>query len=480
VTGMSDSMWGGRFTKAEEKSTMDFNASIGFDWKMYREDIAGSLAHSQMLADHGIISEEDKEAIHTGLKKIRKQINEGKFDFSVALEDIHMNIEKRLTDDIGDAGARLHTARSRNDQCAVDLHLFMRRQIGRIALKLIETEEALLYVAEKYPDVIIPGYTHMQRAQPVLFAHHMMAYFAMLERDFRRLADCYDMTDQSPLGACALAGTTYPTDPQETAKLLHFSRCYGNSLDAVSDRDYLIQFMSFASILMMHLSRLSEEFILWSTSEFHFIELDDGYCTGSSIMPQKKNPDICELIRGKTGRTYGALMGLLTLMKGLPLAYDKDMQEDKEGVFDTIDTLYFALDIYQGMLRTMTVNGEHTRDVLEHDFSNATDMADYLAKKGLPFRQAHAVVGQAVHYCITKHKVLLDLSMEELKDMSPLFEEDIKEALQIENCVKNRRSYGGTSPEQVKRQEEEGRKALDAMKKQADEWIKTSEFLMEE
>ena len=392
-------------------------------------------------------------------------------------EDIHMNIEKRLTEEIGDAGARLHTARSRNDQCALDLHMYMKRNIARLSEKLIAVLEALLAASKKYQDVILPGYTHMQRAQPVLFAHHMLAYFAMLERDFKRLEDCYDMCDMSPIGACALAGTTYPTHPEEEANDLHFASVYGNSLDAVSDRDYLLQFLSFASICAMHLSRLSEEFIYWSTSEFQFIELDDGYSTGSSIMPQKKNPDMCELIRGKTGRVYGHLIGLLTVMKGLPLAYDKDMQEDKEGVFDALDTLYFALDIYAGMISTMTVNGDHTRQVLESDFSNATDMADYLAKKGLPFRQAHAVVGNAVHYCIEHHKVLLDLSMEEFRSMSPLFEEDIKEALSIENCVKNRESYGGTGPKSVERQQTHAGDMIAKMKEMSASWKEEMAFL---
>lgn len=474
---MSDMMWGGRFTKAEEKNALDFNASISYDCRMYKEDIAGSKAHAKMLARHGIISEEDRVKITEGLSKIKKEIDDGKFPFSIELEDIHMNVEKRLTDDIGDAGARLHTARSRNDQCALDLHMYMKRQMGRLADKLIAVEEALLNAAEKYKDVILPGYTHMQRAQPVLFAHHMLCYFAMLERDFKRLEDCYEMADMSPIGACALAGTTYPTNPLEEAEDLHFSKVYGNSLDAVSDRDYLLQFLSFASICAMHLSRLSEEFIYWSTSEFQFIELDDGYSTGSSIMPQKKNPDMCELIRGKTGRIYGSLMSLLTVMKGLPLAYDKDMQEDKEGVFDAMDTLYFALDIYAGMINTMTVNGKHTREVLEHDFSNATDMADYLAKKGLPFRQAHAVVGNAVHYCIEHHKVLHDLTMEEFKSMSPLFEEDVLEALKIENCVKNRESYGGTGPKSVERQKAHGKEAVAAMKEKAAQWKESMAFL---
>ena len=474
---MSDMMWGGRFTKAEEKNALDFNASISYDCRMYREDIAGSIAHAKMLAAHGIISKEDQEKITKGLLSIKKEIDEGTFPFSVELEDIHMNIEKRLTEEIGDAGARLHTARSRNDQCALDLHMYMKRNIACLSEKLIAVLEALLAASKKYQDVILPGYTHMQRAQPVLFAHHMLAYFAMLERDFKRLEDCYDMCDMSPIGACALAGTTYPTHPEEEANDLHFASVYGNSLDAVSDRDYLLQFLSFASICAMHLSRLSEEFIYWSTSEFQFIELDDGYSTGSSIMPQKKNPDMCELIRGKTGRIYGHLIGLLTVMKGLPLAYDKDMQEDKEGVFDALDTLYFALDIYAGMISTMTVNGDHTRAVLESDFSNATDMADYLAKKGLPFRQAHAVVGNAVHYCIEHHKVLLDLSMEEFRSMSPLFEKDIKEALSIENCVKNRESYGGTGPKSVERQQTHAEKAIASMKEHVDAWKQEMAFL---
>ena len=474
---MSDMMWGGRFTKAEEKNALDFNASISYDCRMYREDIAGSIAHAKMLAAHGIISKEDQEKITKGLLSIKKEIDEGTFPFSVELEDIHMNIEKRLTEEIGDAGARLHTARSRNDQCALDLHMYMKRNIARLSEKLIAVLEALLAASKKYQDVILPGYTHMQRAQPVLFAHHMLAYFAMLERDFKRLEDCYDMCDMSPIGACALAGTTYPTHPEEEANDLHFASVYGNSLDAVSDRDYLLQFLSFASICAMHLSRLSEEFIYWSTSEFQFIELDDGYSTGSSIMPQKKNPDMCELIRGKTGRVYGHLIGLLTVMKGLPLAYDKDMQEDKEGVFDALDTLYFALDIYAGMISTMTVNGDHTRQVLESDFSNATDMADYLAKKGLPFRQAHAVVGNAVHYCIEHHKVLLDLSMEEFRSMSPLFEEDIKEALSIENCVKNRESYGGTGPKSGERQQTHAGDLIAQMKEMSASWKEEMAFL---
>lgn len=475
---MSDMMWGGRFQKAEERSALEFNASISFDCRMYREDIAGSLAHAAMLARQGILTKEDLQLIQRGLSKIKKEMDDGAFPFSIELEDIHMNIEKRLTEEIGDAGARLHTARSRNDQSAADLHLYMKRQLAALAEKLIQMEEALLLVSLRYKDVILPGYTHMQRAQPVLFSHHMLAYLAMLRRDFDRLEGCYERADVSPLGACALAGTTYPTKPEETAALLHFSSCYGNSLDAVSDRDYLLEFLSFASICMMHLSRLSEEFILWSASEFHFIELDDGYSTGSSIMPQKKNPDMCELIRGKTGRVYGHLAALLTVMKGLPLAYDKDMQEDKEGVFDAIDTLGFALTMYTGMLRTLTVNGQHTRAVLEHDFSNATDMADYLAKKGLPFRKAHAAVGSAVAFCMAHKKTLTQLTMEEFKAISPLFEEDIYETLSIENCVKNRESYGGTGPKQVERQQREAKVDLAKQKERLQAWKEATDFLL--
>ena len=448
---MSEMMWGGRFTKAEEKNALDFNASISYDCRMYREDIAGSIAHAKMLAAHGIISAEDQEKITAGLKKIKKQIDEGQFDFSIELEDIHMNIEKRLTDDIGDAGARLHTARSRNDQCALDLHMYMKRQIGRLSEKLIAVESALLSAAVKYKDVIIPGYTHMQRAQPVYFAHHMLAYFAMLERDFKRLEDCYEACDMSPIGACALAGTTYDTNPLEEAEDLHFSSVYGNSLDAVSDRDYLLQFLSFASICAMHLSRLSEEFIYWSTSEFQFIELDDGYSTGSSIMPQKKNPDMCELIRGKTGRVYGHLIGLLTVMKGLPLAYDKDMQEDKELSFDAIDTTKGCIALFTGMLDTMKFNKDVMRKSAAHGFTNATDAADYLVNHGVPFRDAHGIIGRIVLYCLDKQMPIDDMSLEELKQFSPVFEEDVYDAISMENCVNKRLTIGAPGEEAMKK-----------------------------
>lgn len=466
-------LWGGRFTKATDKSVEEFNASIQFDCRMYAEDICGSIAHATMLERQGIISAADKDAIVAGLKAIYGQIEQGEFEFSVELEDIHMNIEKRLTDAIGEAGKRLHTGRSRNDQVALDTHMYVRREIAAIAKLIIQLQESIVKAAEKYGDVIMPGYTHLQRAQPILFSHHLMAYFSMLSRDFAHLKYAWDMADMMPLGAGALAGTTYPLDQPFVARTLHFGKIYGNSLDAVSDRDYIIAFLEFAAQLMMHLSRLSEEFILWSSSEFKFIELDDSHCTGSSIMPQKKNPDICELVRGKTGRFYGHLMGVLTMMKGIPMAYDKDMQEDKEGLFDAVDNLKFALTIYAAMIEKMTVNGQHMRDVLESDFSNATDMADYLAKKGLPFREAHAVVGKAVHYCIEQGKVLQQLTLDELQSMSPLFAEDIHHFLDIETCVNQRNTYNGTSPASVKRQCEAGRGAIAAEGETAALWNDT-------
>lgn len=466
-------LWGGRFTKATDKSVEEFNASIQFDCRMYAEDICGSIAHATMLERQGIISSADKDAIVAGLKVIYEQIEQGEFEFSVELEDIHMNIEKRLTDAIGEAGKRLHTGRSRNDQVALDTHMYARREIVAIAKLIIQLQKSIVKAAEKYGDVIMPGYTHLQRAQPILFSHHLMAYFSMLSRDFAHLKYAWDMADMMPLGAGALAGTTYPLDQPFVARMLHFGKIYDNSLDAVSDRDYIIAFLEFAAQLMMHLSRLSEEFILWSSSEFKFIELDDSHCTGSSIMPQKKNPDICELVRGKTGRFYGHLMGVLTMMKGIPMAYDKDMQEDKEGLFDAVDNLKFALTIYAAMIDKMTVNGQHMRDVLESDFSNATDMADYLAKKGLPFREAHAVVGKAVHYCIEQGKVLQQLTLDELQSMSPLFAEDIHHFLDIETCVNQRNTYNGTSPASVKRQCEAGRGAIASETETAALWNDT-------
>ncbi len=445
-------LWGGRFTKGTDKGVEEFTSSISFDCRMYREDIAGSIAHARMLAKCDIITQEDCDLIVTGLQGILADIEEGNFAFEIALEDIHMNIEKRLTDRIGSAGGRLHTARSRNDQVALDTHLYLRREITAISSLIADLQLALVETADKNRSVIMPGYTHLQRAQPILFSHHMMAYFFMFTRDFSRLQGVWDRTDMMPLGAGALAGTTYPIDPHYVAEQLSFGALYDNSLDAVSDRDYILEFLSFASILMMHLSRLSEEIILWSSSEFRFIDLDDAHCTGSSIMPQKKNPDVSELVRGKTGRVFGHLMAMLTVAKGLPLAYNKDLQEDKEGLFDTIDTIKFSLSVYASLIRALKVNSERTEDVLNRDFSNATDMADYLVKKGLPFRQAHEVVGRAVRYCIDEGKVLTGLTLAEFQDFSPLFEADILNAITIATCVNSRNSHGGTSPKQLVRQ----------------------------
>lgn len=463
-------LWGGRFTKNTDKAVEDFTSSIAFDSRMYAEDIAGSKAHATMLAKQAIISEGDCKAILEGLETIKKQIEAGDFEFSVALEDIHMNIEKRLTDAIGEAGGRLHTGRSRNDQCAVDLHMYVRKAVWQMGSALVRLQKAFLDVAEKYSDVIMPGYTHLQRAQPVLFSHHMMAYFSMFQRDFERLPLIFKHADVMPLGAGALAGSTYGLDQYYTQAQLGFGAIYENSMDAVSDRDYVVEFLAFASLVMMHLSRLSEELILWSSAEFNFIELDDAHCTGSSIMPQKKNPDVCELVRGKTGRVYGHLMGLLTTLKGLPLTYNKDMQEDKEGLFDTIDTLQFALSITAEMLTHMKVNKAKMYSALQSDFSNATDMADYLAKKGVPFREAHAIVGAAVQHCLQEGKVLLDLSLEDFQKISPVFEADILEAITIEACVAGRKNYSGTAPECVARQIANGAQNVRESEKQLALW----------
>lgn len=449
---MAEQLWGGRFSKSTDEMINDFQASIDFDKRMYNEDIAGSIAHAEMLAGAGIISAADRDDIINGLKDIYRRIEAGDFTFETALEDIHMNIEKRLTEDIGEAGGRLHTARSRNDQVALDTHMFIRRQTVEVEKLILDMQAALVETAEKYSDVIMPGYTHLQRAQPVLFSHHMLAYFCMLKRDFDRFKGVYDRCDIMPLGAGALAGTTFPIDRFFVARQLGFEAVYSNSLDAVSDRDYIMEFLSAASILMAHLSRLSEETILWCSREFFFIELDDAHCTGSSMMPQKKNPDVSELVRGKTGRVMGHLMAMLTTVKGLPLAYNKDLQEDKEGIFDAIDTIKFSLAVYARIMRGMKVRRDVMRRAVAEDFSNATDLADYLVKKGMPFRQAHAVSGRAVHYCIERGKWLADMGMEELKALSELFEEDIYDAISPETCVKNRNSYGGTSYKQVEMQ----------------------------
>ena len=456
-------LWGGRFSKTTDEMINEFQASIDFDKRMYYEDIKGSIAHATMLKKCNIITEKDHEDIVNGLTAILNDIESGNFSFDIALEDIHMNIEKRLTERIGVAGGKLHTARSRNDQVALDTHMYVRKEVANIAKLLIELEESFVEMAQKNSDVIMPGYTHLQRAQPILFSHHMLAYFYMLNRDFARLEGVYDRADIMPLGAGALAGTTFPIDRHYVAEQLNFAQIYANSLDAVSDRDYILEFLSFASILMMHLSRISEEIILWCSKEFSFIELDDAHCTGSSMMPQKKNPDVSELVRGKTGRVIGHLMAMLTTAKGLPLAYNKDLQEDKEGLFDTIDTVKFSLSVYAQMIKAMRVNKEKMLLATKEDFSNATDMADYLVKKGLPFRDAHEVAGKSVSYCIEQDKWLIDLTLEEFKQFSPLFDEDILEEIKVETCVANRNSYGGTSYSQV---EQSLKNAAEIMKKQ--------------
>ena len=436
-------LWGGRFSKNTNELVDAFNASIEFDKRLYHEDIRGSIAHATMLGRAGIIPQADAEEIVNGLKQILADIEAGKFRFEVSLEDIHMNIEARLTERIGSAGARLHTARSRNDQVALDMHMYMKREIVEIGELLLKFEQELLTVAKEHEKTLMPGYTHLQRAQPITFAHHLLAYFNMLQRDFRRLQGVWAGADIMPLGAGAIAGTTFPIDRFDVASQLNFADVYANSMDAVSDRDYVLEFLSFASILMMHLSRLSEEVCLWSSTEFAFIELDDAFATGSSMMPQKKNPDIAELVRGKTGRVYGHLQALLVTVKGLPLTYNKDLQEDKEGLFDAIDTIKFSLAVYSDMIATMKVNVDKMEQAVSKDFSNATDLADYLVRKGLPFRQAHEVVGKCVAYAIKAGKFLPEITLKEYKEFSELFEADLLDTLKPENCVAARTSYGG-------------------------------------
>ncbi|MGV3464894.1 MAG: argininosuccinate lyase [Heyndrickxia sp.] len=444
-----EKLWGGRFTKETNKLVDEFTASIHFDQKLALEDIEGSLAHVQMLGECGIIPSEDADAIIIGLEKIEKKIIDGEAEFAVEHEDIHMNIEKMLHDEIGPVAGKLHTGRSRNDQVATDMHLYLRRKTVEIIKQVEEVQKSIVGQAGENVDTIMPGYTHLQRAQPILFAHHLLAYFWMLERDKERLKDSLKRINWLPLGAGALAGTTFPINRERTAQLLQFEQMYPNSLDAVSDRDFILEFLSIASILMTHISRLSEEMILWSSQEFQFIELDDSFCTGSSIMPQKKNPDVPELLRGKTGRVYGNLIGLLTVLKGLPLAYNKDMQEDKEGMFDTVETLEGSLSLLAPMIETMTVNRDNMFAAVSQDYSNATDIADYLVTKGLPFRQAHEVIGKIVLYAIQNQRFLLGLTMEEYKSFSPLFGEDIYTVLQPKHVVDARNSYGGTGKEQV-------------------------------
>lgn len=458
-------LWGGRFSKNTNELVDAFNASISFDKRLYHEDIRGSMAHARMLAQCGIISQDDADAIVKGLQDILKDIEAGKFEFATDLEDIHMNIEARLTERIGAAGARLHTARSRNDQVALDMHMYVKREVVEIAELLLKFEQALLNVAKAHTKTLMPGYTHLQRAQPITLCHHLLAYFNMLQRDFRRLLSTWDGADMMPLGAGAIAGTTFPIDRFQVAKELNFAVVYPNSMDAVSDRDYILDFLNFASTLMMHLSRFSEEMCLWSSTEFGFIELDDAFATGSSMMPQKKNPDIAELVRGKTGRVYGHLLAMLTTLKGLPLTYNKDLQEDKEGLFDAIDTVKFSLAVYADMLTTMTVNVDKMAAAVHQDFSNATDLADYLVRKGLPFRKAHEVVGKCVAYAIKKDKFLAELTLREYKKFSALFEQDLLIALVPEHCVAARISYGGPAFAENKKQLENGKKIITAQKK---------------
>ena len=449
---MSEKLWAGRFTQPTDAFVEEFTASINFDRRMYRYDILGSVTHARMLARQGIISENEAETIVQGLERILVEIEAGDFEFTVAREDIHMNIEARLIEKIGAVGGKLHTARSRNDQVALDVRLYLRDEIDAIAQALGTLQAALLDQAEKNLDVIMPGYTHLQTAQPVLFAHHLLAYFEMLARDTGRLHDLRSRLNHLPLGAGALAGTTFAIDREWVAEQLGFAGVTRNSLDTVSDRDFALEFCSFSSILMMHLSRLSEELILWSSADFAFIELSDAFCTGSSIMPQKKNPDVPELVRGKTGRTYGNLISLLTLMKSLPLAYNKDMQEDKEPLFDTIDTVRGSLKVFAGMIAEMRVNPEQMRIAAGRGFSTATDIADYLVRKGLPFRNAHEVVGKTVRFCVENEKSIPELTLEEFRQFSADIDGDIFNCVTLEASVNARKATGGTAREAVEKE----------------------------
>lgn len=445
-------LWGGRFTKPADKTAEGFTSSLAFDRRLYKQDIRGSVAHARMLAKQGIISAGDAARIEQGLREIEAEIEAGQFPFRQEYEDIHLNIEKRLIEKIGPVGGRLHTARSRNDQVVTDVHLWVKEEIAAVQRLVSDLQGTLLDRAREQMGVIMPGYTHLQRAQPVLLSHHLMAYFWMLERDYGRFADALRRADVSPLGAGAMAGTTFPIDREFTAAELGFAGVYPNSMDAVSDRDFIIEFVAAAAICQMHLSRLAEELVNWSSTEFGFVEMDDAYATGSSIMPQKKNPDVAEIVRGKTGRVYGDLMALLTVLKGLPLTYHSDLQEDKERLFDAVDTLKACLTVMTGMLATVRFNRERMAQAVRQDFSNATDMADYLAKKGMPFREAHEVVGRAVLYCIERGKYLADCTLEEFKAFSELFEEDIYQAIAPETCVNLRTSLGGTAPAEVEKQ----------------------------
>ena len=444
-----DKLWGGRFTQPTDKFVEEFTASIEFDKRLYHQDIRGSMAHARMLGRQGIIPQQDVELIVQGLKDILEQIEAGTFDFSIGLEDIHMNIEARLSQRIGEAGKRLHTGRSRNDQVALDIRLYLRDEIVEITAYLEMLIDALLEQATANLDLVMPGFTHLQSAQPILFSHHLLAYVEMFKRDKARMEDCFKRVNVMPLGAGALAGTTFLIDREYVAEQLDFPTVTRNSLDSVSDRDFAIEFLAASSILMMHLSRFSEELILWSTSAFRFVELSDGFCTGSSIMPQKKNPDVPELVRGKTGRVYGNLMALLTVMKALPLAYNKDMQEDKEPLFDTIDTVKGSLKIFGDMVREMRVNATAMAKAAGQGFSTATDVADYLVRKGLPFRDAHEAVGKAVAYCVENEMDITELSLAEWQLFSPHFSDDIFSVITVEASVNARDVIGGTARRRV-------------------------------
>ena len=438
-------LWGGRFTKETDQLVYNFNASISFDQKFYKEDMEGSMAHVKMLAAVGILTEEERDQILEGLQGILADVESGKLEITSEYEDIHSFVEANLIDRIGDAGKKLHTGRSRNDQVALDMKLYTRKEIENLKGLVKELLQVLHQLMKEHIDTFMPGFTHLQKAQPITLAHHFGAYMEMFKRDYSRLCDIYDRMNYCPLGSGALAGTTYPLDREMTAQLLGFAGPTLNSMDSVSDRDYVIELLSAMSTIMMHLSRFSEEIIIWNSNEYRFVELDDAYSTGSSIMPQKKNPDIAELVRGKTGRVYGALMQMLTTMKGIPLAYNKDMQEDKEFTFDAIDTVKGCLALFTGMIKTMTVNKNVMEQSAKKGFTNATDAADYLVGKGVPFRDAHGIVGQLVLYCIEKNISLDDMTLEEYQKISPVFEEDIYEAISLETCVEKRETIGAPS-----------------------------------
>ena len=447
---MNEKLWGGRFSRSTDELVEKFNASIDVDKRLYGSDIEGSIAHLKMMAKESIITQDEADTLIAGLGKVKEQIENNEIEFSAGLEDIHMHIEDALGKVAGDVAKKLHTGRSRNDQVALDVRIYLKKETRLIIDLLVGFQKALVKMAQKHLDVIMPGYTHLQRAQPVLFSHHLMAYYEMFKRDIARFEDCFKRIDVMPLGAAALAGTTYPLNREFTKDVLSFSKVSDNSIDSVSDRDFVMEFISHASITMIHFSRLSEELILWSSSEFSFISISDSFTTGSSIMPQKKNPDVAELVRGKTGRVVGNLVCILTLMKSLPLAYNKDMQEDKEPLFDTVDTLKICTDVYTRMFENIEIHKNRMVDACKQGFLNATDLADYLVSKGMAFRNAHSIAGQAVAYALNKGKELDDLTLEEYKELSDLIEKDVYEFITIDKMISRRISYGGTGFDNVK------------------------------